>query len=55
MNMMEQAGEALILAQQGNTLLARSLAATVKGWVAGLGTWLRNMPTTLPPTDSYRR
>ena len=55
MKTFEQTGEAMLLAHEGHILLTRALVATVKGWAVGLKTWLGNMPTTLPPTESHHR
>ena len=55
MNTFEQAGEAMLLAHEGQIILGRALVSTVKEWMAGLKTWLGNMPTTLPPTESPHR
>ena len=51
----EQAGEALLLAQQGNAQIARTIAAALSIWTTGLKDWLARMPTTLPPTEYYGR
>ncbi len=55
MKTFEQAGEAMLLAQEGNVLLARAMLSTIKGWTASLKTWLSSMPTNLPPTEPLHR
>ena len=55
MKTFDQAGAALLLAHEGQLILARAAVAVVKGWAAGLRTWLANMPATLPPTEPTRR
>ena len=55
MDMFDQVGEAMLLAQEGQLLLGRAVVSAVKGWTAGLRSWLANMPTTLPPTESPHR
>jgi hypothetical protein len=49
-----QAGEAMLLAEEGNRQIARALAASVGNAFASLKAWLAAMPTTLPPTESRR-
>jgi hypothetical protein len=55
MNSFEQAGEAMLLAQEGNKMIAAAIISAVRGWVASFRGWLAHMPTTLPPTESIRR
>ncbi len=55
MKTFEQAGEAMLLAHEGQLLLTRAFASTVARWASGLKNWLGNMPTTLPPTESPHR
>jgi hypothetical protein len=55
MNAFEQAGEAMMLAQEGNRQIAQAIAATFRRWTAEFKAWLSAMPTTLPPTESTGR
>ena len=55
MNSFEQAGEAILLAEEGKAQIARALAVVVRRWVSGLHDWLVAMPTSFPPTESVRR
>ncbi|WP_158744761.1 hypothetical protein [Acidisphaera sp. L21] len=55
MNAFDQAGEAMLMAQEGKLLIARALVATIQGWVSSFKSYVGGMPTTLPPTESVRR
>ncbi len=55
MKMFDQAGEAILLAEQGKAELAQALANGVKAWLEAFRDWLGKMPTTLPPTESLGR
>ena len=55
MKIFEQAGETMLLAHQGNVQIGKAIVATLRAWRDGVTAWLRNMPTTLPPTESVRR
>ena len=46
-----KAGEAMLLAEQGNREVGRSIAASLRGLLGSLRTWLAAMPTSLPPTE----
>ena len=54
MDTFSKAGEAMLLAEEGNRLLAQALVNAVRGWVGSFKTWLRAMPTSLPPTGLPR-
>ncbi len=55
MKVFESSGNAMLAAAEGNLALSRVLASTVKGWIANFKSWLGDMPTTLPPTESHYR
>jgi len=55
MNGFKEYGEAMLLAHEGNTQIGIALAKFFKVWVGGLRGWLRAMPGTLPPTESFQR
>ena len=55
MSVFEQAGHTMLLAAEGQRLLANALVTGLKRWVASFKTWLSDMPTTLPPTECFRR
>ncbi len=54
MDTFSKAGEALLLAEEGNREIARAFATLVRGLLSSLKTWLATMPTSMPPTDSGR-
>ena len=54
MTTFSRAGEAMLLAQEGNHQLARAVAAAFRRWFAPVKAWLADMPTSLPPTESGR-
>ena len=54
MDSFSKAGEAMLLADQGNRQIAQGLAALVRSLLASLKTWLAEMPTSLPPTEPSR-
>lgn len=53
MNGFEKYGEAMLLANEGNTQAGQTLAAAFKRMVDKFNTWLNAMPSTLPPTESF--
>ena len=55
MNVFEQSGEAMLLAQEGQHELAKLLAAQFRTWFAKLTAWHAAMPTALPPTEVQPR
>ncbi len=55
MNSFEQAGEAMLLAEEGKALIARAIVAELRRWAGLVHEWLVQMPTTLPPTESPHR
>ena len=54
MDTFSKAGEAMLLAEQGNRQIAQGLAALVSSLLGSLKTWLGAMPTSLPPTEPSR-
>ena len=46
-------GEAMLLANDGNVHLANALTDSVKRLFSGARGWVRGMPATLPPTESF--
>ena len=54
MDTFSKAGEAMLLAEQGNRQIAQGLAAVMRGLLGSLKSWLGAMPTTLPPTEPSR-
>ncbi len=55
MRSFEQAGEAMLLAEEGKAQIARALMAGLRRCVDIVHEWLVEMPTTLPPSESSRR
>ena len=55
MNSFEQAGEAMMLAEEGKAQIARAIVASIRRGIAIVHEWLVEMPTSLPPTESIRR
>lgn len=55
MNGFEQYGEAMLLANEGNTQAGRALAAAFQRMIGSFKVWLHAMPSTLPPTESFLR
>ena len=55
MNVFEQSGEAMLLAQEGQRQIAQALAAQIRTWFANFKAWQAAMPGTLPPTESHQR
>ena len=55
MNLFQQSGEAMLLAQEGQRQIALAIAAKVREWVASFKAWQAAMPGTLPPTESHMR
>ena len=54
MNAFEQAGEAMLLAEEGKVQMARAIVAQVQKWIADFRSYLGHLPTNLPPTDTLR-
>ena len=54
MDTFSQAGEGILLAQDGQRQIAQALAATLNRWLASFKAWAVTMPTSLPPTESRR-
>ena len=54
MDTFTKAGEAMLLAEQGNRELSHTIAAAFHGWVKSIKAWLAEMPTSLPPTEPRR-
>ena len=54
MDTFSEAGEALLLAEQGHRQIAHEVADLARGLVGSLRTWLAAMPTSLPPTEVER-
>ncbi len=55
MDLFQQSGEAMLLAQDGQRQLAFAIAATVRRWLVSLKAWHGAMPITLPPTEPQHR
>jgi hypothetical protein len=55
MNGFEQYGEAMLLANEGNTQAAKALATVFKRLFETVRGYVGAMPTTLPPTESFQR
>ncbi len=55
MDMFQQSGEAMLLAQEGQRQLALAIAAKVRTWFSGFKGWQSAMPVTLPPTEFHSR
>ncbi len=55
MRTFEQAGEAMLLAEQGQREIANAVLTSVKRWIAGFQAWRGRMPTAMPPTESHPR
>ncbi len=54
MDTFSKAGEAMLLAEQGNREIAHAIATAFNGWMKSLKGWLAEMPTSLPPTEARR-
>ncbi len=55
MDLFQQSGEAMLLAQEGQRQIAVMLATKVRSWFDSLRTWQAAMPVTLPPTEPQPR
>ncbi len=55
MDVFQQSGEAILLAQDGQRQIALMIAAKVRVWWANLKAWHTAMPATLPPTEFHPR
>jgi hypothetical protein len=55
MNGFEQYGEAMLLANDGNTQAAKALATAFKRLIERFRGYVGAMPTTLPPTESFQQ
>lgn len=55
MDMFQQAGEAMLLAQDGQKQIALAAAARIGSWFSKLKVWHATMPGTLPPTEYQPR
>ena len=55
MELFQQSGEAILLAQEGQRQLAFAIASLVRGWFVSLKAWHGAMPITLPPTEPQHR
>ncbi len=55
MNGFEQYGEAMLLANEGNTQAAKALASAFKRLVETFRGYVGTMPATLPPTESFQQ
>ena len=54
MSTFTKAGEAMLLAEEGNRQIAQAITAAVMAKLAEFKAWLRAMPTSLPPTELPR-
>ena len=55
MDLFQQSGDAMLLAQEGQRQLAFMLAAKIRSWFGNLRAWHAAMPVTLPPTEPRSR
>ena len=55
MDLFQQSGEAMLLAQDGQRQIAYALVAKLSGWMSRFKAWQSAMPITLPPTESHSR
>jgi hypothetical protein len=55
MDLFQQSGEAMLLAQEGQRQIAHAIAAKVGSWISRFKAWQSAMPITLPPTESHSR
>ena len=55
MDVFQQTGAAMLLAQEGQRQIALAMASKVRGWLAAVKAWQTAMPGTLPPTEYQPR
>ncbi len=54
MSTLSKAGEAMLLAQEGNRQIAQAIATAATAKLTAFKDWLRAMPASLPPTELPR-